>query len=65
MDYFGDEERTRALYQQFKFAVIARFAPNSDWTLNGRRVEHAITRIAANNQQACRYLSVSSGDGVL
>jgi hypothetical protein len=50
MDYFEDEERARALYQQFKFAVIARFAPNSDWTLNGRQVEHAIARIAANLQ---------------
>lgn len=48
MDYFGDEERARALYQQFKFAVIAGFASNSDWILNGRQVEYAIARIAAN-----------------
>ena len=50
MDYFGDEERTRALYQQFKFSVIARFAANSDWTLSGRQVETAIARIAADQQ---------------
>lgn len=50
MDYLGDEKRARELHQQFKFAVIARFAPNSDWTLSGGQIENAIARIAANQQ---------------
>jgi hypothetical protein len=51
MDYWGNEERASALYQQFKFAVIARFAPNSDWALTGCQIENAIARIASNQQR--------------
>jgi len=45
MDYLGDEERARALYRDFKFRVVAKFPPNSEWTLTGRQIENAITRI--------------------
>jgi hypothetical protein len=29
MDYFGDEQRVLALYQDFKFRVIAALPPNT------------------------------------
>ena len=46
MDYFGDEEQARALYQDFKFRVIAKFPANSEWTLSGREIERAISRLS-------------------
>jgi hypothetical protein len=36
MDYLGVEEQARQLYQQFKFAVIARLEPNSEWMLGAK-----------------------------
>ena len=45
MDYLGDEEQARALYQNFKFRVIARFALNSDWVLTGREIDSAISTL--------------------
>jgi len=42
IDYLGNEERARGLYQGFKFKVIATFPPNSEWTLTGRQIEQAI-----------------------
>lgn len=56
MDYFGDERRAKTLYQQFKFAVIAGFSPNSEWALNGRQLENAIAKLAAN--RLTRFLGV-------
>ncbi len=44
MDYLGDEERAKALYQDFKFKVVAAFPANSEWTLTGRQIENAIAR---------------------
>jgi hypothetical protein len=45
MDYLGDEQRARTLYQDFKFRVIAALPPNTAWTLTGRRIENAIARM--------------------
>jgi uncharacterized protein DUF6166 len=47
MDYLGDEQRARALYQDFKFITIAELPPNQPWTLTGRQIEQEITRIEA------------------
>jgi len=52
MDYLGDEARARALHQQFKFRVIARFAPNSQWTLTGRQIENALSGITLTDQRS-------------
>jgi hypothetical protein len=46
MDYLGDEERARALYQDFKFRVVAAFRPNAEWTLTGRQIENVIAKMA-------------------
>ena len=46
IDYLGDEERARALYQDFKFKVVARFPRDSEWTLSGRQIENAISKMA-------------------
>ncbi len=46
IDYLGDEERARALYQNFKFKVVARFPANSEWRLTGRQIENAISKMA-------------------
>jgi hypothetical protein len=45
VDYLGDEQRARSLYQDFKFKVIAVFVPNSEWVLTGRQIENVIARI--------------------
>ena len=45
MDYLGDEQRALALYQDFKFKVIAALPPNSAWTLTGRQIENTIARM--------------------
>jgi hypothetical protein len=45
MDYLGDEQRARTLYQDFKFRVIAALPPNTAWTLTGRHIENAIARM--------------------
>ena len=50
MDYLGVEEQARQLYQQFKFAVIARLEPHSEWMLTGRQIESAIARIGGTPQ---------------
>lgn len=47
IDYLGDLERALALYQDFKFRLVAKFPPNSEWTLTGRQIEHAIALLAA------------------
>jgi hypothetical protein len=47
MDYLGDEQRARALYQDFKFTNIAKLGPNQPWTLTGGQIEQAIRRIEA------------------
>jgi hypothetical protein len=50
MDYLGDEQRARALYQDFKFKVIAALPPNSAWTLTGRHIEQEIVRIETRSK---------------
>jgi hypothetical protein len=45
MDYFAMKKRRDAIYQDFKFRVIAAFAPNREWTLTGRQIENAFIRI--------------------
>lgn len=52
LDYLGDEQRARALYQDFKFTVVAAFPPNSTWTLTGRDIESALSRISNRRQQS-------------
>jgi hypothetical protein len=42
LDYLGDEEQARALYQHFKFRVIAGLPQNAEWTLTGRQIEQAL-----------------------
>jgi len=46
IDYLGDEERAQALYQDFKFKVVARIPRNSEWKLTGRQIENAISKMA-------------------
>ena len=46
LDYLGDEQRAHELYQQFKFTVVAAFPGNSEWTLTGRQIETALSRLA-------------------
>jgi hypothetical protein len=50
VDYLGDEERSRSLYQDFKFKVVARFPRDSEWTLTGRQIEDAISKMAHMQQ---------------
>jgi len=50
MDYLGDEQRARALYQDFKFTTIAKLHPNQPWTLTGGQMEQAIRRIEAQRK---------------
>jgi hypothetical protein len=51
MDYLGDAQRAQALHQAFKFSVIAKFPPNSEWTLTGREIEHTIAAFARSSKQ--------------
>ena len=46
IDYLGDEERARTLYQNFKFKVVARLPTNAEWRLTGRQIEIAISKMA-------------------
>lgn len=50
MDYLGDEQRARELYQDFKFTTIAKLPRNQAWTLTGRQIEQQITRIEARRK---------------
>jgi hypothetical protein len=50
IDYLSDEERARALYQSFKFKVVARFPTNSEWRLTGRQIDNAIAKMAHMQQ---------------
>ena len=52
MDYLGDEQRAGALYQDFKFRVIAALPRDSAWTLTGRQIENAIARIRNRQKQS-------------
>lgn len=52
LDYLGDQEQARALYQDFKFRVIARLPRNSGWTLTGRQIEDAMAKIARRQKQS-------------
>ena len=46
LDYFnGDRERALAIYQDFKFKVIARLPMDSDFTITDREIETAISEI--------------------
>jgi hypothetical protein len=56
IDYQSDEERARALYQDFKFKVVARFPANAEWTLTGRQIEKAISTMAHMQQGSQRVL---------
>lgn len=47
LDYLGDEEKAKAHYQNFKFAVIARLPQNSGWTLSGLQIEHSLRLFAS------------------
>lgn len=52
MDYLCDEAQARALYQDFKFRVIAKLPPNSQWTLTGRQIESAIFKLTHHQKQS-------------
>lgn len=42
--HLGDEEQALGLYQQFKFAVVAKL-PWSAWTLTDVQIQDALSRI--------------------
>jgi hypothetical protein len=50
MDYLGDEQRARALYQDFKFKVISALPRHQVWTLTGLQIELEIIRITAQRK---------------
>ena len=50
MDYLGDEQRARSLYQDFKFTIIARLPSNQPWMVTGRQIEQEIARIEARRK---------------
>jgi Family of unknown function (DUF6166) len=52
LDYLGHEAHARALYQDFKFKVIAKFPPNSEWTLTGQQIENALPDLAHKPQRS-------------
>lgn len=43
-DYLGNDDRARALYQAFKFAVVAKL-PKRGWSLTSRDIDHALQTI--------------------
>jgi hypothetical protein len=45
-DHFGDDERALALYQDFKFAVVAGFQGN-EWRMNSTDIDAALKRISS------------------
>jgi hypothetical protein len=45
MDHLGDTERALALYQDFKWKVIARLPQDEDFVLTDEQVESAISEI--------------------
>jgi hypothetical protein len=51
MDYFQSEAAARALYQRFKFKVIAALPQNSRWTLNGSQIESALGPIRLDKSE--------------
>ena len=44
-DYLDDEDRARQLAQAFANMILARFPELEGWTLDGRRIEAAITEL--------------------
>lgn len=53
LDHFnGDRERATALYQDFKFMVIAKLPMDEDFVLTDEQVETAITAIDLQRIQA-------------
>ena len=45
MDHLGDTERAKALYQDFKWKVIAKLPMDEDFTLTDEQIESAISEI--------------------
>ena len=39
LDYYGDPEKARALYQSFKFRVVAGWPQESNWKITGAEIE--------------------------
>ena len=39
LDYFGDAEKARALYQSFKFRVVTLWPMDENWKLTGEEIE--------------------------
>lgn len=59
LDHFnGDRERALALYQDFKFKVVARLDMDSDFVLTNEQIESAISQIDIEK------MKLFSGDGV-
>lgn len=45
MDHLGDTERAKALYQDFKWKVIAKLPMDQDFVLTDEQIESAISEI--------------------
>lgn len=52
VDYLRDVERARALYQDFKFKVIAGFPMGEGFVLTGKEIESAITALDVARMKA-------------
>lgn len=48
-DYLGDDQQALAIYQEFKFQVIAAL-PDRWWKLTGHDIDKALKRMAENRK---------------
>lgn len=46
----GDADRAQAVYQDFKFAIVAKLHQRSDWQLTGKQIREAIEAIEAGRR---------------
>jgi hypothetical protein len=44
-DHLGDDERAQAVYQDFKFAVVAGLS-GDEWMMNSQQIDEALKRIS-------------------
>ena len=45
MDYFGETDLVRRLYQEFKFRVIAKLPRDENWSLTGTQIERVTDQL--------------------
>lgn len=46
LDYYQDDEIALNLYQDFKFATVAKIPPDENWRLTGDDIDRVVRRIA-------------------